>query len=366
MSGDDEILVSRSPGERRVAWRRGGRFHRYIVERPALPDRVGDLVRGRVTKRAPAMDGVFVAIPDDAFLAERDLPEGMAMPNEGAVLPLRVTRAAAGGKGLRVSARGAPEPVPPGPVGLVERAPDAALRFAAEAADAEIVADDPAEAARLRAALGRERVALRPRAFDDAAEAEAEALAAPEIALEGGAGRLLIHPLPALTAIDVDGGAATASKHRDALRALNERAVAEAARQIALRGLAGPILLDLAGLSFRQRRALEPALRRAVEGDPLCEVLGLGPLGLWELRRARAHAPLHETLAGPLARGLALLRRAAREAEAAPARRLALRAPAPVLAALRGLPGALDEYAARAGRALALAEADREEIADDA
>lgn len=360
----EAILVSRSPGERRVALRGAdGRFARYAVERPSLPDGVGDVFRARVARLAPAMAGAFVKTPAEAFLAARDA-EGARLPPEGAVLAVRVTRAAQGGKGMRVSALGVP-PLPPGPVGLVHRGLDAALRFAALAAEAPVVTDDAAEAARLRAALGPARVGLAARAFDDAAEAEAEALGVPEAAIPGGAGRLLIHPLPALTAVDVDGGTATASKHRDALRELNRRAVAEFARQVELRGLAGPILLDAAGLSHRARRALEPALREAFAADPLCEVLGLGPLGLWELRRARVHAPLHETLAGPLARGLALLRRAAREAQAAPHRALALRAPAPVLDALRALPGALEEHAARAGRALALVETGAgEEITD--
>ena len=48
------------------------------------------------------------------------------------------------------------------------------------------------------------------------------------------------------------------------------------------------------------------------------------------------------------------LRQAAREAAAVPGRRLALRAAPAVLEALRGLPGALEEFAAAAGQALVL------------
>ena len=358
MTGGAAILVSRSPGERRVALRaEDGRFRRYAVERPARPDGVGDLVRGRIGAHAPAMAGAFVLLPEEGFLPEGEC-EGRRLPPEGTLLALRVTRAAQGGKGKRVSARGVAE-LPRGPLGVVEPGPDAALRFAALAPDALVLADDPAEAARLRAALGRARIALVAAAFDDAAEAEAEALGTAHAPIPGG-GRLLIHPLPALTAIDADGGTATGARRRDALLALNEAAVREAARQIALRELAGPILLDLAGLPVRQRAALEAPLRAALADDPACQLLGLGPLGLWELRRARIHAPLHEALAGPLPRGLALLRRAARDAAADPSRRLCLSAPGAVLAALRGLPGALEEYAARAGLALLLAEGPEE------
>ena len=138
--------------------------------------------------------------------------------------------------------------------------------------------------------------------------------------------------------------------------AVNDAAVAEAARQLRLRQCAGAILLDLAGLSPRQRAALEPALRAALAPDPLAELLGIGPLGLFEIRRARIHRPLSEVLAGPLTPGLALLRQASVEAALAPHRRLALRAPAPVLAALRDLPEALAEYAAAAGHDIVLLE----------
>ena len=84
-------------------------------------------------------------------------------------------------------------------------------------------------------------------------------------------------------------------------------------------------------------------------------LLGLGPLGLFEMQRARIHPPLHEVLGwppSPLTHGLVALRRAAREVAANPGRRFALRAAPAVLAALEGLPGALDEFAAAAGRPL--------------
>ncbi|MBY0337847.1 MAG: ribonuclease E/G [Acetobacteraceae bacterium] len=354
------ILVSRSPGERRVAWLREGRFHRYRVERLSAPEGVGDLHRGRVTTHVPAMAGAFVALPEDGFLPESEAP-GRKIPPEGTILPLRVTRAAQGGKGKRVSARDVPT-LPPGPVGLVESGPDAALRFAAAEPEARILTDGAAESARLAAALGRDRVRLVPRAFGEAEEAEAETLAGSAVALPGG-GRLLIHPLPALTAMDVDGGEATAARDRGALRSLNEAAIAEAARQIALRDLAGPILLDLAGLSPAQREGLLPAMRRALAADPLTELLGLGPLGLIELRRRRVLAPLHEVLAGPLARGHALLRRALWQAAAEPAAALTLCAPGAILDALRAEGLALREYAEATGRPISLRAEAQEDIA---
>jgi hypothetical protein len=146
---------------------------------------------------------------------------------------------------------------------------------------------------------------------------------------------------------------------------VNRLAIVEFARQLRLRDLAGPILLDLAGLSVKQRAALEPELRAACGHDGLTQLLGLGPLGLFELRRARIHPPLHEVLAErALATGLALLRQAARESAARPGRRLALHAPAPVLAALDSMPGALEEFTALAGHPLQLHPHPTAEIAD--
>jgi hypothetical protein len=347
-----QIRVSRTPGERRVALLVDGVAQGFRVERPGRPDGVGDLVKGRVLARMPALAGAFVALPEgEGFLPANACP-GRALPSEGTVLTLRVTRAAQGGKGARVAVHEAELTGE----GLLARGPDQALRWAAAHPGARVLADDAAEVARLRAALGAARVAL-GEAFDDALEALAESLESPEVPLPGG-GRLIVSPLPALTAVDVDSGGADPA-------AVNRAALAEFARQLRLRDLAGAILLDVAGLAAKRRAALEPALRAALAGDPLVRYRGLGPLGLFEMTRARVHPPLHEVRGeAALARGLALLRRAAREARATPARRLALHAPRGVLEALRALPGALAEYEAGAGRVLVLVESPREEIAD--
>jgi Rne/Rng family ribonuclease len=203
-------------------------------------------------------------------------------------------------------------------------------------------------------------VALRPAPplFDDALEAEIEALAGPESPLPGGQGRILVHPTPALTAIDVAAGTAAGARDPAAQERLNRVAVAEAARQIRLRNLAGPILIDLAGLSVQKRAALAEPLEAALAEDALAQMKGLGPLGLFEVLRRRVHPPLHEVLGGgrmaAVTAGLAALRRAAREAAANPGRGLALHAAPAVVAALQALPDALEAYAAEAGRALAL------------
>ena len=347
---DAAILVSASPGERRVALWRDGRLDAAFVERPARPDGVGDFHIGRIAARMPALSGAFVALEGgvSGFLPDAQGGEGLA---EGTHLPLRVTRAAQGGKGPRLAGTGVPKDLPrDGPPRLLRRGPDAALRLAAAHPTLPVLTDSASEAARLRAALGPERVRLLTHpAFDDAVEAAFDELALPEVPLPGG-GRLIVSPTPALTALDVDTGAA-AGRSSGAHRQVNAAALAEAARQIRLRHLAGPILLDLAGGSAASRAALLPALRSAAGADPLLRVVGLTGLGLMEMVRTRIHPPLHEVLGqppSPLTHGLAALRRAAREARARPATALALRAHPAVLAALRDLPGALEDFAAGA------------------
>jgi ribonuclease G len=363
------ILASASPGEMRVALLDDDTLIEAWIERPGRPDGVGDLHRARVSALAPAMAGAFLAmaggetgfLPESAIGAAKQ-PIGKSA-NEGQMLPVRVIRAAQGGKGPRLTARltaaeaALAAAAPQGGPALLARGPDAALRLARAHPQAEVRTDGAALAARLRAALGPARVTLsHTPVFDDALEAEFDQLAGPEVPLPGG-GRLLLHPTPALVAIDVDAGSAAGARDPQAQLRLNHAAVAEAARQIRLRNLAGPILLDLAGLTTKRREALAEPLAKALAADPLARLLGLGPLGLFEILRQRIHPPLHEVLGwppAPLTHGLAALRRAAREAALRPGRRWALRAPPSVIAALRDLPGALAEAEAAIGTPLQL------------
>jgi Ribonuclease G/E len=329
---------------------------------------VGDLLRGRIAAVAPAMAGAFVALAggQTGFLPESEAgdirrPIAEAV-NEGMILPLRITRAAQGGKGPRVSARLTPDDTariaaaPPGAPRLVARGPDAAMRLAMRHPKASIAVDDLALAAQLRAGFGDRVRHLREPAFDDALEACFDALAGPEVPLPGG-GRLLVHPTPALTAIDMDAGGAAGARGAGAVAALNLAALPALARQIRARNLGGAILVDFAGLSPRRREALADPLKAALAPDRLARLLGFTRLGLAEIVRDRIHPPLHDVLGwppSPLTRGLAALRQAAREAAARPGWRLALRASPAVVTALEAEPEALAAFAAGAGFALRL------------
>ncbi len=350
------ILAACAPGEVRIAVTSDATLIDFALWRPGLPDGVGDLHRGRIAARVPAMAGAFVALDGaDGFLPDT---EGAAGATVGSVLGVRITRAAQGGKGPRLSAKldaADRALIGGGPPALIRRGAGPLLRLAALYPDAPVRLDDAGLAATLRPLLGG-RLTLVRAAFDAELEGRIAALADPVVELPGGA-RLSIHPTPALTAIDVDAGATTAVRAGKAAAqlALNRALLPALAAEIRLRNLSGAILVDLAGLPARGRAALAPDLEAALAEDPLRpRLLGFTRLGLAEIVRPRVHPPLHENLAGPHAAGLAALRQAASEIAANPGRALALRAAPSVVAALAADPVALDELARRAGRPLKL------------
>ncbi|MBU8538305.1 ribonuclease E/G [Falsiroseomonas tokyonensis] len=370
MSGDAEIRVSVSPGEVRVAGLRDGRLEVAFIERPSRPDGVGDLHRARVTAILPAMSGAFLLLGDDTsgFLPESELPPprrpiAKAL-QEGQSLPVRVMRAAQGGKGPRLSARLSPaeqklaQQVGSGAPALLQRGDGAAMRLARDWPEAPIVTDGPAVAGLLRAALDPARITLTlSPAFGPELEARFAELAEPRLALDGGAS-LIFHPTPALTAIDVDSGSLAASRDPVAHERLNAVAIPAIARELRLRNLAGAILVDFAGLAVRRREMLVAPLAEALAQDPLSpRLLGMTRLGLMEIVRPRVHPPLHEILGlppSPLTCGLAALRQAVREEAAKPGASFALRAAPEVILALQALPQSLMDYQAITQRALAL------------
>ncbi len=347
-----KLLAACSPGEIRVVATADGTLVDAAIERPGARDGVGDIHRGRVTARRPALAGAFVALADgpEGFLPDS---AGGCHVGVGDAVAVRVVRAAQGGKGPRLG--GEAFPVEPGPPMLLTPGPGPLAALAALHPSAAVAVDDLVVLAALRPALGM-RVTLVPRAFDDAVEAAWAGLALRQAPLAGG-GRLSIHPTPALVAVDVDLGAGAGERrgktaaHVDA----NLATIPEIARQIRLRNLSGPIVVDLAGLSPKRRAALGPQFAAALAGDPVpTRFLGFSALGLAEILRSRIRPPLHELLAGPHAAGLAALRRLARELAACPGRRPALHAAADVADAILADAAACHDLARRAGRPLML------------
>ena len=101
------IRVATSPGEAQIAVVDDNHLLDYELWRPGAPDGVGDVYRGRVTALVPAMAGAFVAMGGaEGFLPDSD---GAKSLTAGTILTVRVTRAAQGNKGPRLSARGLSE-----------------------------------------------------------------------------------------------------------------------------------------------------------------------------------------------------------------------------------------------------------------
>jgi Ribonuclease G/E len=123
-------------------------------------------------------------------------------------------------------------------------------------------------------------------ALEDAAEAEIQL---------PGAGSMFVEPTRALVAVDVNTGndaslAAGIKANMSAARALP--------RALRVRGLGGQIVMDLAPMPKKDRRAFETALRQAFRLDDVeTALVGWTPLGHYELQRKRARLPLREVLA---------------------------------------------------------------------
>ncbi len=342
-----QIAAAVSPGEVRLAVTADGALVDYALWRPGAPDGLGDVHRGRITAVVPAMAGAFVAL---AGLADGFLPdsEGASGRTEGEMLAVRIIRTAQGGKGPRLAVSGGQSD---GPVRLLVAGPGPLARLAALHPSAPIHIDDAAWFARLRPDFPN-RLSLVPRAFDEDLEAEAEALSRTRVALPGGLSAT-ITPTPALTAIDLDGGASTGARgQKSAVQfAANRAALPSLIRQVRLRNLSGAILLDLAGVPVRRRQALGPDIAACLAQDPARPRLaGFTQLGFAEIFRPRLAAPLHELLSGPHAAGLAALRALAAE----PARRAVLRAAPAIVASLQADAQALADLARRCAYPLIL------------
>jgi Ribonuclease G/E len=277
------IAVSVRDGLARIALLRGDVLAEYFLWRQQSPDGVGDVYTGRVTAISPAMAGSFV----DLGGATGFLPDRGAV-TEGQYLTVRVVRAAQGGKGPRLVALADPPGDRPG---LRARGDGPLVELAQRFPAAPVFVDDYALIATFRPAL-EGRMTYRACTFDAVLEDEVAGLAEPIAALPGGA-VMHITPTPALTAIDIDSGAATG----ETPLALNTAIIPEIARQIVLRNLSGAILIDFSGMKARHRDRLAPALSAALAVDPLQPRLaGFSHLGFAEIIRPRIRPPLHESL----------------------------------------------------------------------
>lgn len=344
------IRVAASPGEAHVAVVENNSLRDYALWRPGAPDGVGDVHRGRIIAAVPAMAGAFVAIAGaEGFLPDSEGAKGLTA---GTVLTVRVTRAAQGNKGPRLSAR-VDEPPSSGPVGLIRRGPNPVERLAERYPDAPVLVDDAGLSSGLR--LGG-RVTVAASVLDEDIAEAIDALSRSSVEVPGGAS-LSIWPTPGLVAIDVDAGGSLSGSGSARVRheALNRGVLPALAAQIRLRNLSGAIVVDLAGLPARKRAGLAPDFVAALADDGLRpKFLGFTALGLAEIVRPRVHPPLHELLTGPLAAGLAALRAVMAEFSRDPRALAAVRGHPAVITALQADAAALPDIVRRTGRAVKL------------
>jgi Ribonuclease G/E len=189
---------------------------------------------------------------------------------------------------------------------------------------------------------------------------QVDAVLQPRVPLSGG-GAIFIEASHAATMIDVDGGAHGAL-------AANRAAAGTIARQIGLRNLAGPIVIDFVGMKSREDRdKVTAALKAALaERNEKVELLGWTKLGHFELIRPRREPPLADLLFEQAADGtmrktaltlaLEALRALAREAAARPGKGFALVVHPDIAAALDQGAGEAARHwlKARLGRKLAV------------
>jgi ribonuclease G len=360
------LLLSRSPGELWAALVENDGLAALRLWRVGSQGQPGEIVLGRVRAIRPELPAALIDIglERSGFLSGEDVEPrgGLANLHEGQAVIVQVTKEAradkATGLSMRLQRRGnrlaemerraiAEAAAQPGPVprllgssaGVLELALDA---LAAAALD-EIVIDDAAALAEARrwvlhhAPSLSERLILhrgRTPLFEDRGVSEEIAGAlVPRVALEGG-GALIIEHTAAATVIDVDSGLAEGrGDARAAALAINLTAANALARQVRLRSLAGPIVVDFIGMRHRDDRLkVEAALAAALAEDRDSDVLGWTRLGHLELVRKRRHSPLPELLFERVANGgwrrtsltiaLDVLRTLARETAAAPAGRV--------------------------------------------
>jgi len=336
----------------------------------------------RVASRGPG--GAFLSLHDgrDAFLPddEADPARSEAAPIqptrtllvEGALLPVRLTRAPLGGKAARASARLDLSAIPEGllapaasptgsrlPTGaprLLRPAPSPPERWLAETPSASVLSDDADLVSRLRLRFpdAAPRIAFHPGPaplLDPSLVEAVDALAEPTCDL-GDKARLVFTPTPALVAVDLDGGSLPVAE-------ANRRAAAELPRQLGLRGLGGAIVVDFAG-SRRpsDRRTIERILNGSLAASlPDAHALGFTRGGLFELSRPRIRPALHEVLGvppTPLTIGLRGLRRTLAGSRGTPSAIVELDAPAAAVAALVAEPQLLADLERRFGQPVSL------------
>lgn len=327
------LLVSLSPGEIWAALVEEGALSTLRVVRTHGAAQAGDLYLGRVVALRPELPAALIDIGDvrPGFLGGEDVARGVKL-RDGETVVVRVTKAARADKaaGLTMKLDAAEQAIAASgaPPRLLHRRETPLAGLLKEFAADEIVIDDAAAVAEAKKIGGTVRLysGAVPLFEAEGIAAAVEAALGSRVALPRD-GALTIETTAAATMIDVDGG------HGGALSA-NLAAAEEIGRQIRLRDLSGPIVIDFIGMKDRGARdRVAGALKSALGEGPT--YLGWTRLGHFELaiKRRRPslteqlfeHRPGAATVRKPLTVALDALRQLQRESRAVPGKRLALR-----------------------------------------
>ena len=272
-----ETRIAKLIGERLVSLK----IIPHVMPGLARPQ-VGDIYLVRVAKSARGMSGLFVDLGEggEGLLRTKETSP------EGEFVLARVTQSAYGSKRTVLKLEKATAFELEGERRARRLSPpmSAAQYLAARRLEGEVISVDSDEAWRGPPSADNAEIGLFER---DNIEAQIEAALDPVVVLPCG-GRLIIEQTQALTAIDVDAG--TAARVGD----VNAQAAAEVAYQVAVRGLAGNIVIDFAQIN---RAAELGALKQRIAGAAAeigveLRLGGAGRTGLLELQRSRAEAPL--------------------------------------------------------------------------
>jgi len=290
------LYLDPAPGESRGVVMLEGQPERLLIVRaddpPAQTLGARSIARVRRIDRSLASAFVDLGEGPEAILPLAGAAKTLA---EGAAIEVEVVVEARRGKGAVARVLGPAE----GPPRLLAPGPSLRERFTAFAPGQAVVEGPEARAA---------------------ADAAEDAALAIEHRLPGG-GSIAIEPTRALTAVDVDLGAAGGDA-RQAARRTNLAAIGQAARLLRLKSLGGLIVFDLIGASH-DGAALTTALRAAFESDQPGVAIGpvsrFGVLQLTVPRRARPVAEIlceADAAASATTTALRLLRGLEREGRA--------------------------------------------------
>lgn len=354
MPAIDTLLMDHGPGETRVAALSGGSVVEVHVHRQRAAH-VNAVYRGRIVKSDASSGLCFVDIGQDEPAI---MSRSATVPSEGSEIDVRVVQAPRWGRGAKVApadknvtgtcshGRGEARQTPY----LIEAAESPIIWCANSYKDnLKSVVIAPSDVGRcanvIREIIPALDVTISPDDifFEYGVDEAIEQALETSVPVPGGA-TVVIETTAALTAIDIDAGPMPA-------HAANAASISVIARQLRLRSIGGPVIVDL--IPTRGRNALVKAMKAAVAEDPVrTQVSGLTPEGRLELNRRRLRPALAEYYLRPApapersVEGVAyeLVRRATRDARATGSVSLSVRCHPRVIDALHGpLRFALDE-----------------------